>query len=398
MSGCTPVFAPALRGTFAALCGSLLAPMAIAADPGHEGHEQTLPELSPTVITAIAPSSPLTVVTNPKDPRQPVPASDGADYLKTIPGFSAIRAGGTNGDPVLRGMFGSRLNILTNGGVMLGACPNRMDAPTSYIAPETYDRLTVIKGPQSVIWGPGGSAGTILFEREPEKFGTLGSRVNASLLAGSNGRFDKVLDAAAGNSQAYARFVGNQSRSDDYHDGNGDTVPSRWDKWNGDVTLGWTPALNFAAMGRMHNPGKGISRSSRPYTRAAPTWIKADAEALKEEICKFARKGMTPSQIGVTLRDSHGVPLVQSITGAKILRVLKKAGLAAELPEDLYHLIKKAVNMRRHLERNRKDKDSKFRLILVESRIHRLARYYKTKKTLQPNWKYESATASALVA
>jgi len=46
------------------------------------------------VITAVAPSSPLTVVTNPKDPRQPVPASDGADYLKTIPGFSAIRAGG----------------------------------------------------------------------------------------------------------------------------------------------------------------------------------------------------------------------------------------------------------------------------------------------------------------
>jgi iron complex outermembrane receptor protein len=212
--------------------------MALAADPGHEGPEA---ELSPTVITALAPSSPLTVVTNPKDPRQPVPASDGADYLETSPGFSAIRAGCTSGDPVLRGMFGSRLNILTNGGVMLGACPNRMDAPTSYIAPETYDRLTVIKGPQSVIWGPGGSAGTILFEREPEKFGTLGSRVNASLLAGSNGRFDKVLDAAAGNSQGYARFVGNQSHSDDYHDGSGDTVPSRWEKWNGDVALGWTP-------------------------------------------------------------------------------------------------------------------------------------------------------------
>ncbi|MDF0733784.1 TonB-dependent copper receptor [Pseudomonas entomophila] len=241
MSGCTPVFALSPRGALALLCGSLLAPLALAAETGHEGHAVEAPELSPTVITAVAPSSPLTVVTNPKDPRQPVPASDGADYLKTIPGFSAIRSGGTNGDPVLRGMFGSRLNILTNGGVMLGACPNRMDAPTSYISPETYDRLTVIKGPQSVIWGPGGSAGTILFEREPEQFGTLGSRVNASLLAGSNGRFDKVLDAAAGNSQAYARFVGNQSRSDDYQDGNGDSVPSRWDKWNGDATLGWTP-------------------------------------------------------------------------------------------------------------------------------------------------------------
>ncbi|MDH1633223.1 TonB-dependent copper receptor [Pseudomonas mosselii] len=241
MSGCTPVFALSLRGTIAVLCGSLLAPLAFAAETGHERHVHDPAELSPTVITAIAPSSPLTVVTNPKEPRQPVPASDGGDYLKTIPGFSVIRAGGTNGDPVLRGMFGSRLNILTNGGMMLGACPGRMDAPTSYISPETYDRLTVIKGPQSVIWGPGGSAGTILFEREPEKFGELGSRVNGSVLAGSNGRFDKVLDAAAGGSLGYVRFIGNQSHSDDFEDGNGDTVPSRWDKWNGDVSLGWTP-------------------------------------------------------------------------------------------------------------------------------------------------------------
>ena len=168
MSSSTPVYRLSLRGTIALLCGSLLAPAALAAETGHEHHDHSTAELSPTVITAVAPSSPLTVVTNPKDPRQPVPASDGADYLKTIPGFSAIRSGGTNGDPVLRGMFGSRLNILTNGGLMLGACPNRMDAPTSYISPETYDRLTVIKGPQSVQWGPGASAGTILFDREPE--------------------------------------------------------------------------------------------------------------------------------------------------------------------------------------------------------------------------------------
>ena len=214
-----------------ALCGVLLAAHAHA-----DEHE-----LSPTVITAIAPSSPLTVVTNPKDPRQPVPASDGGDYLKTIPGFALVRNGGTNGDPVLRGMFGSRLNILTNGGMMLGACPGRMDAPTSYISPETYDQLTVIKGPQTVLWGPGASAGTILFEREPEHFGELGTRVNASLLAGSNGRFDKTIDAAAGGPLGYVRVIGNTAHADDYKDGNGDTVPSRYDKWNGDIALGWTP-------------------------------------------------------------------------------------------------------------------------------------------------------------
>ena len=49
-------------------------------------------------------------------------------------------------------------------------------------------------------------------------------------------------------------------------------------------------------------------------------------------------------------------------------------GLAPNIPEDLWHLIKKAVAVRKHLETNRKDKDSKFRLILIESRIHRLAR------------------------
>jgi small subunit ribosomal protein S13e len=107
---------------------------------------------------------------------------------------------------------------------------------------------------------------------------------------------------------------------------------------------------------------------------------------------------LTPSQIGVVLRDSAGIPQVRAITGSKILRILKTSGLAPELPEDLYHLIKKALNIRRHLDRNRNDTDSKFRLILVESRIHRLARYYKLKKTLPAVWKYESSTASALVA
>ncbi len=61
-------------------------------------------------------------------------------------------------------------------------------------------------------------------------------------------------------------------------------------------------------------------------------------------------------------------------------------------------LLMQAVAVRKHLERNRKDKDSKFRLILIESRIHRLARYYKSVGVMAPNWKYESATASTIVA
>ncbi|OLY78975.1 40S ribosomal protein S13 [Smittium mucronatum] len=140
-------------------------------------------------------------------------------------------------------------------------------------------------------------------------------------------------------------------------------------------------------MGRMHTPGKGISSSALPYKRTPPSWVKATPEEVCNNICKLAKKGVTPSQIGVLLRDSHGIPVVRYVTGTKIVRILKANGLAPEIPEDLYFLIKKAVSVRKHLERNRKDRDAKYRLILIESRIHRLARYYKTSGQLPPNWK-----------
>mmetsp|Transcript_125131 Transcript_125131/g.221771 ORF Transcript_125131/g.221771 Transcript_125131/m.221771 type:complete len:152 (+) Transcript_125131:109-564(+) len=151
-------------------------------------------------------------------------------------------------------------------------------------------------------------------------------------------------------------------------------------------------------MGRMYGSGKGISSSATPFRRRPPTWLKMKPEDVCDHIVKLAKKGLTPSQIGVTLRDSFGIPQVHLVTGAKILRILKAKGEAAQLPEDLYYLIKKAVSIRKHMDRNRKDKDSKFRLILVESRIHRLARYYRRVKLLPATWKYVSHTASALVA
>ena len=80
-------------------------------------------------------------------------------------------------------------------------------------------------------------------------------------------------------------------------------------------------------MGRMHSDGKGISRSSLPYRRTPPSWCRVESDAVKTEIVKFAKKGLTPSQIGVRLRDSMGIPQVKSITGSKILRLLKGAGM-----------------------------------------------------------------------
>src|SRR5690606_25232835 len=139
----------------ALLMSAMAAASAAAAEAAEAAGDTRQRALDAIVVTAQAPQDGVAWETDPKLPRQPVPASDGADYLKTIPGFTAIRNGGSNGDPVLRGMFGSRLNLLSNEGSMPGACPSRMDNPMSYVAPETFDRLVVVKGPQTVMWGPG---------------------------------------------------------------------------------------------------------------------------------------------------------------------------------------------------------------------------------------------------
>lgn len=79
-------------------------------------------------------------------------------------------------------------------------------------------------------------------------------------------------------------------------------------------------------MGRMHTSGKGISGSAIPYSRRAPTWLKTSSEEATELIGKLAKKGLTPSQIGVVLRDSHGIGMVKNLTGNKIVRILKAQG------------------------------------------------------------------------
>ncbi|KAH6582947.1 hypothetical protein BASA60_001696 [Batrachochytrium salamandrivorans] len=75
--------------------------------------------------------------------------------------------------------------------------------------------------------------------------------------------------------------------------------------------------------------------------------VKTTPTEVIDQICKLAKKGLTPSQIGVILRDSHGIAQVRFVTGNKILRILKSNGLAPEIPEDLYQLIKKAVMIRK---------------------------------------------------
>jgi hypothetical protein len=75
------------------------------------------------------------------------------------------------------------------------------------------------------------------------------------------------------------------------------------------------PSIPAATMGRLHSNGKGISASAIPYSRTPPSWLKTTPEQVVDQICKLAKKGATPSQIGVVLRDSHGIAQVKVVTG-----------------------------------------------------------------------------------
>ncbi|GAA0777327.1 TonB-dependent copper receptor [Castellaniella ginsengisoli] len=202
---------------------------------------QPVRALSPVVVTAPAADEPLVVRTDPKAPRQPVPAHDGADFLKSIPGFSVIRKGGTDGDPVLRGFSGSRLGILLDGQEIYGGCGGRMDPPTAYVYPESYDRVIVRKGPQSVRYGAGQSAGVVLFERDVKRMDSFGGKAAGSLTLGSFGRNDQMADVQVGGPQAYVRAGGTRAQADDYKDGDGNRVHSEYLRWSSHAAVGLTP-------------------------------------------------------------------------------------------------------------------------------------------------------------
>lgn len=203
--------------------------------------ESTPSYLGEMVITAPPMTDPITVETDPKAPRQPVPAGDGAAFLNNIPGFSSVRKGGTSGDPVFRGLGGSRLSILQDGAYVFGGCGGRMDPPTAYTYPESFDKVTVLKGPQSVLYGGGNVAGTVLFERVTPRFEEAGTRVHASGMIGSFGRNDQLVDATTGSAPGFLRLIGTRSASDDYKDGDGNKVHSEYERWSGTAILGWTP-------------------------------------------------------------------------------------------------------------------------------------------------------------
>jgi len=151
-------------------------------------------------------------------------------------------------------------------------------------------------------------------------------------------------------------------------------------------------------MARMYSRRKGKSRSTRPIKSEIPEWIDINTEEIEQKVAELYEQGYTKAEIGLRLRDWYGVPYSKLVTGKKISQMLAEKGLEAKVPEDLENLILQAINLRKHILRNKKDLHNKRSLHLAESKVRRLVKYYKRKNKLPKDWKYTPAAAEMLIS
>jgi small subunit ribosomal protein S15 len=140
----------------------------------------------------------------------------------------------------------------------------------------------------------------------------------------------------------------------------------------------------------MHSGAKGKSGSKKPIKKV-PSWAQYKDTEVEKLVIKYAKAGKTTSEIGLILRDVHGVNSVKALTNKSILELVTENKLQKKLPEDIINLIKRMIAIKQHLEKNHKDESAHRGLALTMSKINRLVKYYKDSGRLPEDWKLDNS-------
>jgi len=150
-------------------------------------------------------------------------------------------------------------------------------------------------------------------------------------------------------------------------------------------------------MARRYSRDRGKSGSHKPVEKNVPSWVSYKPKEVEALIVKLGKQEKPSTEIGLILRDSYGIPNVKAILGKKVCEVLKENKLAKAIPEDLTSLIKRDIELMKHLEANHKDMTAKRGIQLTESKIKRLIKYYKTKGIIEKNFIFDRNKAKLLL-
>jgi iron complex outermembrane recepter protein len=134
--------------------------------------------------------------------------------------ITMIRGSGIANDIILRGQKRDNINILIDESKVYGGCPNRMDPTITHINADNIENVKIVEGPYDV-----------------EHFGTLSGLVIAETKAptkepsgevnlgiGSYGYKKASASASGGNDTIRVLFSASTEESDQYKDGNGNTL------------------------------------------------------------------------------------------------------------------------------------------------------------------------------
>ncbi len=146
-------------------------------------------------------------------------------------------------------------------------------------------------------------------------------------------------------------------------------------------------------MARIHSHRHGKRHHTRPTSKRAPSWLTYSPVEVTAMVIKLAKEGVTPSSIGVRLRDDYGIPLVKPIIGKSVMELLRENKLAPAIPEDLQNLLDSARRVQSHLNAFRADRKNVRSLELIEAKIYRLSKYYKEIGVLPQDFKYSAVVA-----
>ena len=280
--------------------------------------------LSPVTVTGTQQEKANRVTFNPKAALQPLPAGDGADLLQSVPNMSIIRKGGSSGDPLFRGLGGSRLSVNADDQFIYGGCGMRMDPPTAYIHPNSFDQVVVTKGPQTVTQGMGLVSGSVQFIRKDPDFTEKPYNINATLTAGSNDRLDGSLEAEFGGKYGYVRTNISHNEADDYKDGDGNRIHSNFKRDSQMLQLGVTPTENTTIAGTYER-----SRAKVAYADRMMDGSKFDRDAWN---IRFTQRNLTPWFSELELR--YGKSEIDHVMDTYSLRTIRdQAGKNANNPK-----------------------------------------------------------------
>lgn len=152
-------------------------------------------------------------------------------------------------------------------------------------------------------------------------------------------------------------------------------------------------------MARMHTGHHGKSKSRKPDVEIGtrPEGLTLSNDEIIKLIKEYAKQGKNQTQIGQILKEKHNVPYIRQIFKKRLNVILKENGFKQELPQDLLDLLKRAITLRRHIEKNHNDVHNKTALARVEAKVWRLSNYYKNEKILPSDWKYDPVKVALII-